>query len=101
MTIEFRATAFRTAGNGHIPINVPFVPGIDEQLIALEEQVEREEEIKRAGPVIRLLKQIRARAKASVPDVCHCHPGRQDCHLNTRSSTGQVITRGRICCTGC
>jgi len=41
MTLRMQATAFWTiVGDRHIPINMPSMPGIDDQLIAEEESLE-------------------------------------------------------------
>lgn len=110
MTHESRATAFRTIGDNHIPINVPCYPGIDEEMIAREDtrrtiaqaQVsERRYNSSVMTTVQAALKKAELK-RASVeavcnPDICHCVSGKQHCHLNMHdANNGRLITRGRV-----
>ncbi|MEI8096779.1 MAG: hypothetical protein WCG73_01585 [Candidatus Moraniibacteriota bacterium] len=121
------ASAFRTAyGDKRVPINVPMVPGIDDQLIAradasiavarqqvfarnrlaLKKERERldkiEEDKQLEAERISALKQdLITRAKN--PDICRCAPGKKNCHVSLRHpDNGKVITRGQTdYCRGC
>lgn len=96
-------STFRTSLSGKlVPLDVPTAMSPEEELIAQEERADRERKIEIAGPTIRLLKQISARAKASIPDVCHCRAGKQGCHLHIHdASNGRIITRSAVYCTSC
>lgn len=96
-------STFRTSRTGKlVPIGILVALSPEEELIVREERVEREKEIEIARPTIRLLKQISARAKASIPDVCHCHAGKQGCPLHIHDAgNGRIITRSAVCCTSC
>lgn len=113
-----RVSAYRMDGENHIPLNVPSVPGIDEQMIAREEATiaiakmrvakrirKNEEEAmankeKEAGRKAAL--EEAAHAQACDPNVCHCHGNRQHCHLNVQHpDNGRVLTRSSVCCISC
>lgn len=100
-------TSFQTiTGNKRIPINIAVAPGIDDYLIAAEEQrtADREERIAQEEKE-REIAEHQRKAKVDSPDVCRCPGDGQCCHLimhqRGRLNAKQTVTRSSIHCASC